>query len=110
MTDIVLVLTTVPAGERAELLARTLVDERLAACVNVYPPMVSLYRWRGVIERDSEQQIVIKTAVSRVPDLRARLSGLHPYELPELLILEVSDGSPDYLQWVAAETEGGGRT
>lgn len=106
MTDVVLVLTTMPAGERAELLARTLVDEHLAACVNVYPPMVSVYRWRGTLERDSEQQIVIKTAASRVPDLQARLSGLHPYELPELLILAVSDGSPAYLEWVAAETRG----
>jgi periplasmic divalent cation tolerance protein len=108
MTDVVLVLTTAPAGERAELLARTLVDEHLAACVNVYPPMVSVYRWRGALERDSEQQIVIKTTSARVPDLRARLSGLHPYELPELLVLQVSDGSPAYLAWVAAEARSGG--
>ncbi len=107
MTDVVLVLTTMPAGERAELLARTLVDEHLAACVNVYPPMVSLYRWRGVLERESEQQIVVKTTASRVPDLRARISGLHVYELPELLVLEVRDGSPGYLEWVGAETRAG---
>lgn len=98
----VLVLSTVPVGERGEAIARTLVDERLAACVNLYSPMSSLYRWRGAIERDEERQLVIKTTRELVAAVKARLLELHPYELPELLVLQPGDGSREYLDWVAA--------
>lgn len=103
-TDLRIVLTTVTAGTPAEALARALVDERLAACVNVLPPMVSIYRWRDRVERDSEQQLVIKTTSGRLPDVRARMAALHPYELPELIVLPVVDGDPAYLDWVRAQT------
>ena len=107
MPDLVLILTTVPAGDddsRTDELARTLVEERLAACVNVHGPMTSTYRWKGKIERDAERQLVIKTTRDRVPALEARLHAIHPYELPEFIILGAEGGGAGYLAWVAAET------
>jgi periplasmic divalent cation tolerance protein len=100
MTDVVLVLTTVGDAAAAEQLARALVDEQLAACVNVLPAMTSCYRWKGQLEHAAEYQIIIKTTVGRVADIGSRLTGLHPYELPEFLVIQVSDGSAPYLDWV----------
>ncbi len=101
----VLVLTTVPDDESAETLARALVDERLAACVNVLPPMISIYRWNNSIERGTERQLLIKTTRDCVAALQTRLKALHSYEVPELLILPVEGGSEDYLGWVIRETQ-----
>ena len=101
MIDVVLVLSTVPDDERAEGLARTLVDERLAACVNLHAPMVSHYRWAGEVERAAERQLVIKTTRGRLPALQARLAELHSYELPEFIVLPLDSGSEAYLAWVA---------
>jgi len=103
-TDVVIVLTTAPDDGRAETWARTLVEERLAACVNLHGPMTSLYRWKGVVERDAERQVVIKTTRERVAALRARLRELHSYELPEFVVLTVEDGSDEYLKWVIEQT------
>ena len=103
-TDIVIVLTTAPNDERADTWARTLVDERLAACVNIHAPMTSIYRWKGIVERDAERQVVIKTTRERVTALRARLRELHSYELPEFLVLTVEDGSDEYLKWIVEQT------
>ena len=103
-TDAVVVLTTLPADADAVTLGRTLVEERLAACVNVLPAMTSLYRWEGKVQEDREQQLVIKTRESRVAALAARLRELHPYSVPEFLVLTVSDGSDDYLRWVVEST------
>ena len=100
MPDIILVLTTVSDDEHAETLARALVDERLAACVNLHGPMTSFYRWKGAVERDAERQLVIKTTRDRLPALEARLKALHRYELPEFLVLAVEAGSAEYLNWV----------
>lgn len=97
-----IVLTTVGAGAEAETLARTLVDERLAACVNVLPPMTSVYRWQGAVEQATEHQLVIKTDASRVAALEARLRQLHTYEVPEFLVLPVSGGADAYLAWLRA--------
>ena len=102
--NIVLVLTTAPDDERAEAWARTLVEERLAACVNVHGPMTSFYRWKGVVERDAERQMVIKTTRERVATLRERLRELHSYELPEFVVLSVEEGSDEYLKWVVDQT------
>lgn len=99
-TDIVLVLTTVSDDERADALARTLVEERLAACVNLQPAMRSTYRWKGAVECDTERQVVIKTTRDRVEALEARLKTLHSYELPELLVISVDGGGAAYLEWV----------
>ena len=104
MTEVVLILTTVPDEDRGETLAQTLVMERLAACVNVLGPMTSIYRWQGAVERESERQLVVKTTRDRVGAVRERIAQLHSYELPELIVLDVVDGSLGYLDWVKAET------
>jgi periplasmic divalent cation tolerance protein len=96
----VIVLTTFPADGDIAAFARTLVDERLAACVNVLPPMESTYRWQGAVEQASERQIVIKTTAARLADLNKRIATLHPYDVPELLVLQVAGGGDAYLQWV----------
>ena len=100
MPDIVLVLTTVSNDDRADSIARALVEEQLAACVNVHAPMTSFYRWKGAVERDPERQLVIKTTRERLPALEARLKDLHSYELPELLVMAVDGGSAEYMDWV----------
>ena len=104
MDQIVLVLTTMPDTERAESLAQAHVDARLAACVNVHGAMTSFYRWKGGIERDAERQLFIKTTRERLPALEARLRELHPYELPELIVLPVEAGSAEYLRWIQSAT------
>jgi periplasmic divalent cation tolerance protein len=107
MPDLVIVLTTMPDDARADELARTLVDERLAACVNVHGPMMSTYRWKGKVERDAERQLVIKTTRDRVSALETRLRALHPYELPEFIVIAVDGGSDAYLKWLDDETRSG---
>lgn len=104
-SSVSLVLTTLGAGADVVALARTLVEERLAACVNVLPPMTSVYRWKDTVEQDREQQIVIKTTADRVAALEARLRALHPYEVPEFLVIPVAGGSEAYLQWVGESVE-----
>lgn len=105
MSDLILILTTMPDDDRADALARTLVDERLAACVNVHGPMMSTYRWKGAVERDAERQIVIKTGRDRRAAVEARLRALHPYDLPEFVVLEAT-GSDAYAAWVSGEANG----
>ena len=97
--DVRIVLTTIGSETDALRLARTLVDERLAACVNVLPVMVSVYRWKGTVEQEREQQLLIKTTAGRVEALAARLRELHPYELPEFIVLDAS-ASAAYGAWV----------
>ena len=97
--SIALVLTTLGADADAAALARTLVGEHLAACVNVLPPMTSVYHWKGAVEQDREQQLVIKTAPDRLAALEARLRELHPYELPEFVVLDAT-ASAAYARWV----------
>jgi periplasmic divalent cation tolerance protein len=99
----VILLTTIGATADVEVLARTLVEERLAACVNVLPPMRSFYRWQGAVQDDDERQIVIKTAPERLQALEARLRVLHPYELPETLVLTATGGH-EYLTWIREST------
>jgi len=94
------VLTTLDADSDATAFARTLVDEKLAACVSVLPPMSSIYRWKGAIEEAREQQLVIKTTLTRVELLRERFRTLHPYELPEFVVLHPADASAMYAAWV----------
>ena len=102
--DYVIVLTTLPADADGRALGRTLVDERLAACVNLLPPMESVYRWEGQVEQDTERQMIIKTSKERVVALWDRLRELHPYETPEFVVLTISDGSDAYLRWVGEST------
>lgn len=103
-SSFVIVLTTFPADANAEAWARRLVDERLAACVNILPPMQSIYRWEGAIDTATERQIIIKTTADRAEVLKARLLELHPYEVPEMLVLPVSSGGEAYLKWIADAT------
>ena len=98
-SSVSIVLTTLGADADAAAIAHTLIEERLAACVNILPPMTSIYRWQGKVEQDREQQMVIKTASARVAALQARLRQLHPYELPEFLVLDAT-GSEAYVAWV----------
>jgi len=105
MTDVVLILTTVPEGDLGDTIARRLIEERVAACVNVGAPMTSVYRWRGVVECEAERQLVIKTTRERVPAVQACITKLHSYELPEFMVLAVADGSTAYLDWVQDEVD-----
>jgi len=104
MSDFAIVLTTMPDDSRADELARTLVTERLAACVNVYGPMSSTYRWKETVEREAERQLVIKTTSDRLAALERRVRELHPYEVPEFLVVPVESGTDAYLQWLVAQT------
>jgi len=102
--EVVVLLTTLPADADAEAFAAALVDERLAACVSVLPEMRSVYRWMGALERTTERQLLVKTTRGRVAAINARLATLHPYEVPELLVVRACDGSDAYLAWVRQST------
>jgi len=106
MSDFILILTTMPDDDRADTMARALVEERLAACVNVHGPMTSTYRWKGAVERDAERQVVIKTTRARLADVDARLRALHPYELPEFVVLDGTAGMA-YDAWVNESVRSG---
>jgi periplasmic divalent cation tolerance protein len=106
-TDVLLVLTTLPGDADGAAWGRPLVEARLAACVSLLPGMTSVYRWQDGVSVDREQQVVIKTTADRLEAVRAWISGHHPYELPELLVLPVSDGGAAYLAWVTASTREG---
>ena len=100
----VLVLTTFPADGDAEKLAATLVEERLAACVNILPPMRSIYRWQGKVERADERQLLIKTGLGRLRALEKRVRELHPYDVPEFLAVLIDKTDKDYLSWLSHST------
>jgi periplasmic divalent cation tolerance protein len=100
----VIVLTTLPADFESRDFGRTLVEERLAACVNLLPAMDSVYRWEGQIEHDTERQVIIKTSRERVVALWERIRELHPYETPEFVVLTIQDGSDAYLRWIGEST------
>ena len=104
-TDVVVALSTLPPTQ-AESIAETLVGERLAACVNLVAPVRSIYRWDGAIQKDAEVLAVIKTTAARVDALTARLREIHPYQVPELIVLPVERGLTAYLDWVRAEAAG----
>ena len=103
-SDFIIVLTTWPLDKDVEGIATTLVKERLAACVNIMPAMKSIYAWKGVIERSDERQLLIKTTSSRLRELETRLRSLHPYEVPEFVVIPIAEGSHDYLSWVVENT------
>jgi periplasmic divalent cation tolerance protein len=98
------VLITAPDVETASRLARALVEERLAACVNLVPGIRSIYRWEGEVSEDAEVLLLAKTRADRCDALAARIEALHPYELPEVVALPVASGSVRYLAWVVTES------
>ena len=100
----ILVLCTCPDEAVAERIANALVEERLAACVNRLPGVVSTYRWKGEVRRDGECLLLIKTTSERFDALRERIFALHPYELPEVIAVDVALGLPAYIDWIARET------
>jgi periplasmic divalent cation tolerance protein len=102
MTDKIVILSTCENEEQAATLARALVEQRLAACVNVVPRVRSYYRWKGAVESADECLLLIKSSRALFADLSAALAGAHSYEVPEILALPVVEGAPNYLGWLEA--------
>ena len=100
----VIVLTTLPIESDAEQFASQLVGERLVACVSILPAMRSIDRWDGAIERANERQLLLKTSSTKLAALEARVRVLHPYDVPEFVVLPITHGSADYLAWLTAST------
>lgn len=100
MTGCCQVTTTLPDRAVAERLAGVLVEERLAACGQVFGPVSSTYHWQGAVERSTEYYCYLKTTMARLPALEARIRELHPYEVPEIIALAIADGDATYLQWI----------
>lgn len=98
-----LVLTNLPDRAAAERLAGLLIDQQLAACVNILAPCRSVYRWKGAVQHEEEHPMLIKTTAERYPALEQALRAAHPYELPEIIAVPIERGLPAYLAWVAGE-------
>jgi periplasmic divalent cation tolerance protein len=99
----ILVLTTFPDEERARTAVEALVEQRVVACGTVIPGVTSVYRWQGTVETASEVQVILKTRADRAHDVQHAIAAQHPYDVPEILVLDVSGGSEAYLSWIAAE-------
>lgn len=110
MTDKVVILVTVPNRRVGRKIARHLVSERLAACVNLTGTIQSVYRWKGEVVEDKEFLLVIKSARPLFAEMRAAVGRLHPYETPEIICLPIIEGSEDYLQWISASVKSGAET
>ena len=100
LTDLRIALCTVPDETTAGQIANTLVSEKLAACVNIIPSVVSVYRWKDAVEHGQELLLLIKTSASVWPLLETRILELHPYELPEIIAVPIHSGQTDYIQWI----------
>ena len=105
MTDKIVVFSTCASAEEAERLARRVIDERLAACVNVISSVRSFYRWKGAIEDAAEWLLIIKSTRDKFDALRTALESAHTYELPEVIAIPIVDGSPNYLSWIERELQ-----
>ena len=103
--NVLLVLTNCPDVEVADRIARTIVEQRLAACVNRLARVESVYRWQGTVERATEVPLLIKTTRERYAEIEQAIRALHPYEVPEIIAMPVSAGLASYLRWVADETQ-----
>lgn len=103
-SELVLALSTAPDGEHAARMARALVEERLIACANLVPGLTSIYRWQGAVQSEPEVLLLMKTRRALVPRLMERIPQLHPYQVPELVVTEVTDGLEPYCRWVLDET------
>lgn len=105
MTDCVVILVTAGSETEAEAIAKTLVEERLAACVNLVSPLRSIYRWAGTVADEREWLLLIKTRAERFAAVAARVKALHSYEVAEVIALPIVAGADEYLRWLRAETE-----
>jgi periplasmic divalent cation tolerance protein len=103
--NVLIVLTNCPDAEIADRIARTLVEQKLAACVNRMPAVDSVYRWQGAVERAVEVPLLIKSTRERLPEVQEAIRALHPYEVPEIVAIPVVAGLPAYLRWVVDETQ-----
>lgn len=99
------ILTTCPDIAIAHHLAEGLLERKLVACVNLIPQMVSLYRWEGKIEQDQEVQLIIKTTERNISDIESYITSVHPYDVPEFVVLDINSGSQAYLTWLDTETK-----
>lgn len=106
-SDARIVLMTAPSAEVASNIVRTLVKERVIACGNILPAVTSIYEWQGVLEQNAEALVVMKTVADQLERLEQRINTLHPYEVPELLAMNVSEGNPPYLAWLVENTRAG---
>jgi len=104
MTDKRIVLTTCGSEKEAERISRHLVENMLAACVNIVPRIKSVYRWQGQVESSDEWLLLIKTTVEKLPAVRDAIRSLHSYELPECISIAIDDGSAEYLAWIGEST------
>jgi periplasmic divalent cation tolerance protein len=104
MVDTILIYTTAPSREVADALAASLIDKCLCACVNMFDGMRSVYRWEGKVESATEVAMIIKTVAAHTDAIKALIAEEHPYDNPACLVLEVKDGLPDFLDWIARET------
>ena len=105
MTDKRIVLTTAGSEQEARKIANSLVERRLAACVNILPKIESVYRWKGEVDSANEWLLLIKTRAEKFPAVRDAILELHSYEIPECIVLQVEDGSLPYLQWLDESTQ-----
>jgi len=103
----ILVLVTVPTEDTADQIAKGLVERKLAACVNIVPAMRSVYQWEGKINKDDELLLIVKTVRPLFVSLSTAIKAMHPYELPEIIALDIVDGERKYLDWIARETNTG---
>lgn len=104
-SQILLVLTNLPDEASARALATSLINDRLAACVNILAPCRSVYRWQGQVENSEEIPLLIKTTEASYADLESAIRARHPYELPEIIAVPIAHGLPGYLAWVSSETQ-----
>ncbi|MBI4445551.1 MAG: divalent-cation tolerance protein CutA [Acidobacteria bacterium] len=105
MSSVFIVFSTVDSRENALKIARQFVAEQLVACVSIIPDVLSVYKWKGVMEEASEVLLMIKTSQDKLGALMNRLPEVHPYEIPEILALPVAQGHPPYLQWLFEQTD-----
>lgn len=105
MHDHVIILTTWPEEDEARHIAKSWLNQKLVACVNILPKMLSMYEWDGELQTGSEHQMILKTSANRSKQLKKAILRDHPYECPEILILPVTGGHEDYLNWITGNTQ-----
>ena len=107
MTDKRIVLTTAGSEEEARKIARHLVEQQVAACVNIVPQVASIYRWQGKVEEAREWLLIVKTTAAAFIRVRQAIAELHSYDVPECICLTIEDGSPNYLEWIGESVSTG---
>ena len=105
MTDAIVILVTACSEAEAEMIAKVVVEEQLAACVNILSPMRSVYRWEGKVTDDREWLLLIKTRAERFAAIETRVKALHSYQVPEVIALPIMAGTEGYMRWLREETE-----